>query len=837
MRSSTLVSKSRQRSMRDETVTQGVQGSKSGDDTASSSHVSNCETGTPVVRVRGSSPGPNEWHPDGIDSKLLHASHSQASSTALSSLIIDNGDGQQLSDNAQERNGAKWAPNDFSDQVEVGYHLGLGSQFSPSDVENIKRNISDSSLSDYNDVPLTWETKSKVTAKSRQKTLQDRISEARVKSLDKGNLYLPLDDLGTLITPESIQKELLGKGLKPTHNLPSIAEGVLKITPGKKPEDCTTTRKIFATLVMMRKSDAIVHIQKEGIYDHDLPFQISNQPGVPVYRRKRKGKAPIPIRFFDEWEIDQKETFDQYQWQMTSPYFKLSYRPGKTVTHYILEPQVVLPFIEETHNDSSSGRSLDISGGTSTVRKLKIHRAHHNLSKRLGTNPYFAVKTLRISEELAKQKGKEVDREALALKRFVDKDHDHLIRLLATFSHKDQFHLIFPCADGNLHDFWKLHPNLTDLQRKPELGKWLVGQLHGLACAVRSIHRAPVDDATSSGLDKAIRDKEHGRHGDLKPENILWFRESANQSGQSPMGVLKITDFGFADFHRTHSVNIISFSAVGGMTPTYRAPEYDIAPNAPKQGLVSPAYDIWSFGCVILEFITWYLLGWDGVDAFSTNRKHDSSAILAEDNFFNSEQNGRIAKSKRSVAEHINTLKEHPDCKDFLLNLLDFIQDGMLRMMPQCRTDCDKVVSQFEKIKNECDKNSDYLTERVYKILRTSTDLSVVAVQYTLPEPGQPQDPINVVNATILDRPNTREQETRRQSLASVVYTTSRTRRSTAEVSVRTPLLSNNNSVSRAPSDYEETGKMGIGAVLYQGTVNWALGIFNACCCVAGDAH
>ncbi|KAF2687627.1 kinase-like protein [Lentithecium fluviatile CBS 122367] len=636
--------------MRDETVTQGEQGSESGNGTASNSvlHASDYEIEPPDVRVlRTVSPGPNEWHPNGIDSKLLHASHRQISSTAVSSLIIDNGDGQQLLDNAQERDGAKWAPNDFYDQA--------GSQFSPSDAESIKRNISDSSLYDRHDASLSRETTRKASTKSRHNTLQHKISEARVKSLDKGNLFLPLDGLGTLITPRSIRDELRREGLEQSYRLRAIAEQVLKITPDIKPKDYTTRRKIFAILVMMRRADAIVDVLKEGIYDDDLPFQIDNSPGMPVYRRKREGKAQILIRFFEEWEIDQRETFDKYQWQMTAPYFKLSYKPGKKVLHYVLEPQAVLPFIEETLSDNSSGHSVDFSGGTSTVRKLKIHRAHHNFNKRLAlkdTNPYFAVKTLRLSEELAKLKGKEVNREALALKRFVDKDHDHLIRLLATYSYKDQFHLILPCADGNLQDFWrKHHPSLEDLPRDPELGRWLVGQLHGLACAVKSIHRAPVDDATSSGLPKAIRDKEHGRHGDLKPENILWFRESASQSGQSPMGVLKISDFGFADFHRTHSVNIISFSSIGGVTPTYRAPEYDIAPNAPKQGLVSPAYDIWSFGCVLLEFVTWYLLGWDGVDEFSARRVKDSRSMVAEDNFFNSEEKGRIAKSKKSVAQ------------------------------------------------------------------------------------------------------------------------------------------------------------------------------------------
>lgn len=62
---------------------------------------------------------------------------------------------------------------------------------------------------------------------------------------------------------------------------------------------------------------------------------------------------------------------------------------------------------------------------------------------------------------------------------------------------------------------------------------------------------------------------------------------------------------------------------------TYRAPEYDIASK------VSPSYDIWSLGCVLLEFVTWYLLGGKGVEEFSKRRAAEDSQEIHEDRFFN----------------------------------------------------------------------------------------------------------------------------------------------------------------------------------------------------------
>lgn len=135
-------------------------------------------------------------------------------------------------------------------------------------------------------------------------------------------------------------------------------------------------------------------------------------------------------------------------------------------------------------------------------------------------------------------------------------------------------------------------------------------------------------DNKQSGL--PTDNKIYGRHGDLKPENILWFKDHDKNSRECPMGVLQIADFGFADFHSKDSVSNVE-STKFGMSPTYRAPEYD-------QGGISQSYDIWSFGCVLLEFVTWYMLGWGGVEGFSMRRVDDSIVLppkVREDNFFN----------------------------------------------------------------------------------------------------------------------------------------------------------------------------------------------------------
>lgn len=140
----------------------------------------------------------------------------------------------------------------------------------------------------------------------------------------------------------------------------------------------------------------------------------------------------------------------------------------------------------------------------------------------------------------------------------------------------------------------------------------------------------------------------HGRHGDLKPENILWFK--AHQDiDQTYFGQLKISDFGLTRYHRTRSKSHFEQVAV---SPTYRPPEYEVAT------MVSPSYDIWSLGCVLLEFAGWYLLGWEEVERFSKLRTTDDGRDIPEDVFFKfvdiQDDNGTIqqgARAKVSVAD------------------------------------------------------------------------------------------------------------------------------------------------------------------------------------------
>lgn len=76
-------------------------------------------------------------------------------------------------------------------------------------------------------------------------------------------------------------------------------------------------------------------------------------------------------------------------------------------------------------------------------------------------------------------------------------------------------------------------------------------------------------------------------------------------------------------------------------------PEYDL-----REDLSQP-FDIWSLGCTYLEFITWLLLGAEGVENFRQIRldERDSRPKLKMDTFYKLVEAGksRHAEVKESV--------------------------------------------------------------------------------------------------------------------------------------------------------------------------------------------
>lgn len=173
------------------------------------------------------------------------------------------------------------------------------------------------------------------------------------------------------------------------------------------------------------------------------------------------------------------------------------------------------------------------------------------------------------------------------------------MKLELTYEHQERFHLLFRWADGNLRDYWKKHPQPSDIPRTHTFAVWLSQQWLGLAEALMAIHECPPDSGITGDdeADKLAFERTNGRHGDIKPENILWFQPPHEYNGDQSafLGTLVISDFGLTEFHRDETGLVDPMNVA--MSPTYSAPEYDVSET------ISQSYDIWTMGCVLRKFI------------------------------------------------------------------------------------------------------------------------------------------------------------------------------------------------------------------------------------------
>lgn len=231
------------------------------------------------------------------------------------------------------------------------------------------------------------------------------------------------------------------------------------------------------------------------------------------------------------------------------------------------------------------------------------------------------------------------------LKKFSGNAHQHLVSLLVTYEQFSRFYLIFHWAEADLENYWKEVNPSPNLDYKTVT--WIAQQCEGIADGLTKIHRyrshywktqkrPPLEacddkfsreaspDPPADMQDHAMEEL-YGRHGDIKPPNVLWYQDTDPEK----MGTLKLADFGLAEFNANYSKSFKRKSKVI-TTPSYRPPECDL-----KDGFIGPSYDIWTLGCLYLEFITWLLGGWDLVKDFALQRvSFDTVFNMDTDTFF-----------------------------------------------------------------------------------------------------------------------------------------------------------------------------------------------------------
>lgn len=494
--------------------------------------------------------------------------------------------------------------------------------------------------------------------------LSQQIYEA-FSSTDK--TWISDKQINRLIQPGPVTCELertMGSQHGP-NAIKKLAEKVCQDVEVQRPEGglrIKSFRKIFTILVIIREVPMISRFVEDDVSDLDLPLQRTND-GTGLCRRGDLSKLSHEQgNCCHGWDRFRVDDFERYQYATLAPCFEQS--QYNNVPHLVLMNDAALPFVYPDGDDSER------HGGYGRVFMVRIHSEYHKFRDLEKAKRGFAIK------QIIRGGKKKFDAEVNVLKKFCGSlRHRHVVSVLATYEHRSMFHLIFYRADGNLFDYWKKINPCPEFTY--ESVKFLAKQCHGIAEGLLRLHRhwtlvkassiplfheeeelkrqssMSIDTQTSpiksfhSSLDDLMDRRlimesrcakmyqstsrsrsywwneerpsrmvnnpldeyselveKHGRHGDLKPENILWYSDEGN---------FKICDYGEAELNSR--LTKTGMRPELAMSMSYRPPEFDLEPKMIRQ-----SYDIWSLGCVYMEFITWLLGGRELLEKFTKSR-------------------------------------------------------------------------------------------------------------------------------------------------------------------------------------------------------------------------
>ncbi|KAM0424530.1 hypothetical protein ACHAPT_010246 [Fusarium lateritium] len=174
--------------------------------------------------------------------------------------------------------------------------------------------------------------------------------------------------------------------------------------------------------------------------------------------------------------------------------------------------------------------------------------------------------------------------------------HPNIVELLSSYTYDDVRHnLLFPLVEhGSLREFMSKDRKSTQYISDDSV----ITALAGLSSAVKHLH-----DFKEKNLDLDLI----GCHHDLKPENILVSDTT-----------FILADFGLSKLKPSHEDSNTPFRS---RMDDYVAPECEDWDNDYQAGSIRRTSDIWSFGCIIAEVVTYVFRGSNGPKNFREARR------------------------------------------------------------------------------------------------------------------------------------------------------------------------------------------------------------------------
>ncbi|OLN96241.1 Cyclin-dependent kinase E-1 [Colletotrichum chlorophyti] len=526
-----------------------------------------------------------------------------------------------------------------------------------------------------------------------------QLDQAKVSFiLEPGKKYVPYPSFAQILTLDRVHQIVYNlQCFSGTPNKDQLARDIYYGSQSGTRAPCV---KMLAILIGIDKAEDMAdYMLKDKMTDDCLPLQRVAGNDQQLLGCLTHGMHSKINEYF---RPDYRERFCQWSYAVNAPYVA---KKGSLHSHYILDtgdvfPMDVVEAVEEKdHTDTTAKASQpdeNTYGGFSEVFKVKLHDGHHDFGEHGIRHPqgFFALKKLTSHSKLTFDL--ELSSLIITVQQYTRKKH--LIQLLATFEVKNPatkdstFYLLFDWAEGSLNKFWECNSALVGNKNHC---LWMATQFYEISEALVCVHndRAP----TLRYLEDRNSNKElYGRHGDIKPSNFLWF----NQANSLP-GLLALSDFGLGRLHTQVSRSKQDPKNIE-RTATYRCPEFDL-----PFGQVSPRSDIFSLGCVLLEYVTWFFMGLEAVEKVFPEVRSERDIYGFDSDVFFSIRNEQ-AYLKPAVAKWIEELQNRRDCSWYIWHLLEIIKLRMLDPNGATRIPANQLAREMNKLRATCLSEPDY---------------------------------------------------------------------------------------------------------------------------------
>ncbi|KAF2267282.1 kinase-like protein [Lojkania enalia] len=492
--------------------------------------------------------------------------------------------------------------------------------------------------------------------------------------------FVPIEEVSTMLNAAAIGSVLVELD-QPSDTAANHAQYIL-----------TSALKLFTILLYIGQEQEILTIVPSAWSDACLPIFF----GESTDQEASNSNNPLQSSV-SNWELEKRKDFETYQWLFLPARF---IRLGQ---HLDLHDRCLLPFIQQ--------RVIKEVSREKTIYAVKIHHQYQNMyhSSEASTpiltkshEPEVAVKKFSASVY------KNFEHEQAILNQLRHLNDHRIMTLLATYQFRGDYFIIMPLAECNLSEFWKRTDPTPDFQGY--VG-WFMNEITGMMSTLSRMHSmissptsplpnsSPSPSSPSTGI----------FHGDIKPQNILLMLSNVALPTHPTQPILTLNDFGLSAWCT------IPASPLLLSTRTYEAPETELSQNPSLNS------DIWSLGCVILEFLIWLLQGSKGVERFATERIMEtpgSGVPLKDDHFFMLEYEGgqtMRAMVRETVERWVQALYADEMCVGMVREVLGLVVGDMLVVEHEKRASSEVLREKLKWISNDMEMEERDVRELLLK--------------------------------------------------------------------------------------------------------------------------